>query len=545
MDHYQHRNGSFQANPIQNPVDVEEPYGPIASFITVYNDLFDHNDAIMHASAKKKTPWMEDMYFAMKIAQQKLSKDYAEVTPMMGMLLISAHIIDLFHKLWSFRKWGKGMNINPEDETSYTTQYQEAFLKCVENEYSAKYTRVPVIKAERIPSKTLFPTVMASGSGKSSFDLYDLSRDDEEYRKPNNVDETTPWGSNRAAPSLNAPRLHMHSLPESLKNWGQVDWNINDDHSEQMEIHSTIGIPDITDWWRQQLETHSKYTNLSNVAGDIFPIIPHGVGPQARLSLGLVVIGWRQCNITGRTLRGNVILREFAQVNNGILVGDDQGFDTMNTENDSEIQTLAEQRQLLRVAKVHDLLAMWQDTYNLHATHKESCAPNKQITALWYISDTKEIVKASRSLFQHDGMAAFKLSERSPLPPALSVKDLLGGLTEILIVHRIRRIDCHPVKYVEDSAPESISGTKTWLDSNGDLDDPNDSEDDSAADVEYGIKWDNGIEDLESPEQWDVRAWRNIPGLICPTPKSKRHAQMVLVTVNSMETRTNKVNKKK
>ena len=30
------------------------------------------------------------------------------------------------------------MDINPGDETSYTTQSQEAFLKYVENEYCAK-----------------------------------------------------------------------------------------------------------------------------------------------------------------------------------------------------------------------------------------------------------------------------------------------------------------------------------------------------------------------------------------------------------------------
>jgi len=35
--------------------------------------------------------------------------------------------------------WDKGMDINLEDETSYTTQYQEAFLKYVENEYCAKH----------------------------------------------------------------------------------------------------------------------------------------------------------------------------------------------------------------------------------------------------------------------------------------------------------------------------------------------------------------------------------------------------------------------
>jgi len=89
--------------------------------ITVYNDMFDHMDCVMWALAKKKTQWKEDLFFAVKLARQKLSKYYAEVTPTTGMLLISTHIFDLFRKLRSFRKWDKGMDINPEDETSYTT----------------------------------------------------------------------------------------------------------------------------------------------------------------------------------------------------------------------------------------------------------------------------------------------------------------------------------------------------------------------------------------------------------------------------------------
>ena len=36
------------------------------------------------------------------------------------------------------------MDINPEDEAFYITQYQEAFLKFVENEHCAKHQRVPV-----------------------------------------------------------------------------------------------------------------------------------------------------------------------------------------------------------------------------------------------------------------------------------------------------------------------------------------------------------------------------------------------------------------
>jgi hypothetical protein len=111
--------------------------------------------------AKKKTPWKEDLFFAVKLARQKLSKYYTEVTPTTGMLLISVHILDPFRKLRSFRKWNNGMDINPEDEISYTTQYQEAFLKYVENEYCAKHRHVPVNKLETVPSCNLVPSATA------------------------------------------------------------------------------------------------------------------------------------------------------------------------------------------------------------------------------------------------------------------------------------------------------------------------------------------------------------------------------------------------
>jgi len=67
--------------------------------ITVYNDMFDHMNGMMRALAKKKTQWKEDVFFDVKFARQKLSKYCTEVTPMTGMLLISAHILDPFKKL--------------------------------------------------------------------------------------------------------------------------------------------------------------------------------------------------------------------------------------------------------------------------------------------------------------------------------------------------------------------------------------------------------------------------------------------------------------
>jgi len=66
------------------------------------------------------------------------------------------------------------------------------------------------------------------------------------------------------------------------------------------------------------------------------------------------------------------------------------------------------ERKLHTMAKVHDCVEMWQGSQNLPATQEESCAQNKQMTPVDYISDTEDIVKASWSLVQHDGEAAFR-----------------------------------------------------------------------------------------------------------------------------------------
>jgi len=177
------------------------------------------------------------------------------------------------------------MDIDPEDETSYTTQYQEAFLKYVENEYCAKHWHVPVKKHESCLSSNLVHSATASGSCQSFFDPYDLSSD-EEYLTPNNVAETTPARSDRAAHPLTSVRLYLNSPPDTTMNRGQIEPNLNDYNSDPMEISSTFWLPDMTDWWRQEEDTHSMYANHSNVARDIFSLIPHGVGVEASFSLG-------------------------------------------------------------------------------------------------------------------------------------------------------------------------------------------------------------------------------------------------------------------
>jgi len=106
-----------------------------------------------------------------------------------------------------------------------------------------------------------------------------------------------------------------------------------------------------------------------------------------------------------------VEVTQFARANSGLLAGDDTWLDLDSTDNDMEMKREAEEKQLHRMAKVHDILEMWQGSQTLRATQKESRAQNKQMTAVGYISDTEEIVTASWSNFHHDGAAAFKLSE--------------------------------------------------------------------------------------------------------------------------------------
>jgi len=353
---------------------------------------------------------------------------------MVGMLLISADIIDPFRKLRSFRKSDMGVAIIPEDETSGTTQYWEAFLKYVENLYCAKHRRLPIITPDSLPSNDQFSSAMASSSGLSSCVSYTLCANAEEYLIPKDVAKTMPGQSNHIARSLSATWLYLNSMPGLPQNWAQINPNLDDYHSDHVQIPSTYWLPDITNWWRQQVETHSKYANLSNVAHDEFSITPHVVGMEASYSLRRNVIGWRQSKTAGETLCEKVLVRQFAWANSRILSGDDPALDVTNTENKLKTKREDKERLLHRLANVNNFLEMWQGSQNLGATPTESHAKFKHMTAVGDISDTKEIVTASWSNFQHVGAAAFRLSERSPVPPALSANVLPGGHTQVLNV---------------------------------------------------------------------------------------------------------------
>jgi len=148
----------------------------------------------------------------------------------------------------------------------------------------------------------------------------------------------------------------------------------------------------------------------------------------------------------------------------------------------------------------------------------------------------EEIDKASWTLIQHDDAAAFKLSERSPWLPALAAEDLPGGRTQVINLRWTQRIDRHRIDSVQDSTNERDPDNENILKPIGNFYDPNGSEEDYKVPLESDIKLDNGIEDPESPERWNVSAAPHVPGLIRPTRNSKRKTEKELVTVNAMET---------
>jgi len=76
------------------------------------------------------------------------------------------------------------------------------------------------------------------------------------------------------------------------------------------------------------------------------------------------------------------------------------------------------------------------------------------------------------------------------------------------------------------------------------LDNPNDIEDDRAADDKAAIEQNNDIKDLEYLEQQDMSAVPSVPGMVWPTGKSNRQAEKVLETGNIIERRRNKGVKK-
>ena len=72
-----------------------------------------------------------------------------------------------------------------------------------------------------------------------------------------------------------------------------------------------------------------------------------------------------------------------------------------------------------------------------------------------------------------------------------------------------------------------------------DSDNPEDSADDGGADTASDMELDKGSEDWETQEVRNVKAVRNVPGLIWPIRQLKKKIGKALTMVSILEMRTN------
>jgi len=70
------------------------------------------------------------------------------------------------------------------------------------------------------------------------------------------VAKTTPEQSNHEVHLLTATRFDLISPPKLPQNWGQTNLYFKDYHSDPMVISGTFWLLDITNWGRQQYDTH-------------------------------------------------------------------------------------------------------------------------------------------------------------------------------------------------------------------------------------------------------------------------------------------------
>lgn len=191
------------------------------------------------------------------------------------------------------------------------------------------------------------------------------------------------------------------------------------------------------------------------------------------------------------------------------------------------------------MAKVYYFLAMSQGSQNSSAIRKDTRAQNKEMTAIWYNSNSEAIDKASWSTIPLDGLAEFKLLERLPLPRAWFPVDFARGWTQVSNVHRPKTIVHHRAESDWHCTPDSICDTNNWLDWTAYVDNPSLSQDDQVENNKSDVELDPGILDLKRPSQQNLCVPLNVPRLIWLTWRFQKKAANGIMIVSALETRRN------
>jgi hypothetical protein len=489
----------------------------------VYNDMFDHMEGVLRALQKKKTQWKRDLYVALQHGRTKLKKYYSKVTPESGVLLIVAHILDPFRKTRTFMRWDKAMGVDWNSEDSFTQQYRNAFLDYIDSTYCSNLNTAAVNKKENVNHDPFGPPVASTASGPGSLsDPLDLSSDDEMYYASQPAQ--TPGRLSHALRLSTAARRYLDEPFVRPHQAGQVNPRLDDHLADPLASTDAFWYPDVLLWWKEQLDLHTEYAILAQVARDVFSVMPHGVGVEASFSLGRDVIGWRQGKTSGTTLRDKVVVRQYARASSGVLAGSSTAPD-IPEEIDTALKQEKEDQKLHRMAKVHDFLEVWVASRKLRDGQKESRRQNPQMTAAGYISDTEEQEGADWSDFEDDGESALHAS-KSTTPTVLSADKLLDGEPKVLRVAQIRRIDRRAFESDTEGPETDAEDCLNWDEEEETLDDcVAELQDDDTANPDEEMQ---SAMATEPHQELLALAAPAIPGFVRPQRASKRIASMAI-----------------
>ena len=314
----------------------------------------------MRSLKGKQMAWKVDVRRTVRALHKKLQSYYSEVTPESSLPLILAALLNPLRKTKTFWVRDSNMNINPKDCESFTAQYTAAFMNYWEEMYVAPQC-APKARMEDLNSGETKMDAMYNSSSTSrsaSPDVAYFSESSDDYSHGPDTPAYPPITSARDLRQVRMMEVaskYINSVnadPAALGPHPPKTDNLKFDNPQ--ELTATFWRPHVTAYWRVQEDSSTEYAPLARMAGDVFSVIPHGVGVEASFSLGQDVAGWRQCRTSGDTLQKKVVVRQFAFSNPGLLAGADA-----RLENDDAVgqnEQKKEDKKLLQLAGISDLI---------------------------------------------------------------------------------------------------------------------------------------------------------------------------------------------
>jgi hypothetical protein len=404
--------------------------------IGIYNDMFDHMEGIITALSMKQTQWKIDIRRGMRAARKKLSSYYAEVTPESGLLLILAHMLDPYRKTRTFQVWDKRAGVDPNSSDSYTWQYKKAFLNYWDQHYVTKIIESTSQNSDN--AKSSDKTQLSDTPSEPSNLAYTFDSDSDDNQSLSALPTTTPRRTSRRENLLRIAHQYLDNSRVDPASFGQTNPGGDDtDGDTNPDLASgCFWSASVAAWWKHQVTHVTEYAPLSQMARNIFAVMPHGVGVEASFSLGRDVIGWRQARTSGATLQQKVVVRQWARSNSGQLA--DASIDRL-TQNDAAAKAKAEQLKLRKLASLTDFL-YWSKKSQQFRSAQKVLEKEGRKRGKGYISDEEEFFPTTWDQFEDNGIGAFDdyLSNKRP---AMTKTRVDTKFLEPTFVKKVPRVD--------------------------------------------------------------------------------------------------------